>query len=150
MSREVPLVLSAVKSSIGHTEAAAGIAGLVQLVGSLTQGTRTAIMHLRDVNPHVSSMLSGVRSAECPRVGVSRELGSLGSAGTAGHCFGGASAFAFQGTNAHAMACSAPLACASGASSRHGVTLWQHDRCWYSVRLDLNSPRSWCSSNVSS
>ena len=103
--RSAPLVLSAVKSSIGHTEAAAGLAGAIQLMGCLAQRAHTSILHLRNLNHHVANMLSGDTQsalwADLPRESSLLACGESASVG-------GVSAFAFQGTNAHALLC-APL-----------------------------------------
>ena len=50
-----PLELVSNKSCFGHTEGAAGLTGLLLVVGSLQNASRPPIMHLRDVNPHVGA-----------------------------------------------------------------------------------------------
>ena len=98
-SRAYPVHMSAVKSNIGHTEAAAGMAGMVQLVGNLMNKSNSVITHLRDVNPHIVGMLS-MGQGKTGSLDLSRESSSLACGET---CIGGVSGFAFQGTNAHAL-----------------------------------------------
>ena len=46
-----PLVLGAVKSSIGHTEGAAGVMGLLKAVMVLQRQQAPPTLHLRKLNP---------------------------------------------------------------------------------------------------
>ena len=94
----VPLTLAASKSWVGHAEPAAGLAGLLFGQSMLAQQMAHPLMHLRGVNPYVASTLgeSGT-SALLPK-----QSGGLPSTlQTSAMC--GVSAFAFQGTNAHAL-----------------------------------------------
>ncbi|MET9588419.1 aminotransferase class III-fold pyridoxal phosphate-dependent enzyme [Streptomyces sp. NPDC006539] len=85
-----PCMVSSVKSNLGHTEAAAGMAGMIRLLLCLREGQVPATLHTRDLNPRLS--LAGTRlviaqqtqpwPAEQPRVGA-------------------VSSFGFGGTNAH-------------------------------------------------
>lgn len=53
-----PLLASAAKSKIGHTEAAAGVMGLIHAVGGLGAGRAPALMHLSRVNPFLEPLLA--------------------------------------------------------------------------------------------
>ena len=134
-ARTFPVHMSAVKSNIGHTEAAAGMAGMVQLTGALMNKSNTAITHLRHVNPHIVGMLSMGPRKDAGSLGIdlSRESSALSCPES---CVGGVSAFAFQGTNAHVVL---SHRCGSGDESdcvsRPNLSLWQHERCWYVCRL---------------
>ncbi len=49
-----PLLLGAVKSNIGHLEAAAGIAGLIKLIQTINKGKIPANLHFERPNPVIS------------------------------------------------------------------------------------------------
>ena len=115
-------MMSAIKSCIGHTEAAAGIAGMVQLAGMLMHSSASAVTHLRHVNPHVAGMLSGgVRGRDSVHVALPRSVGSFACAEPL--ALGEVASFAFQGTNAHALVGKATSVSGAGCLSRRGVTL---------------------------
>jgi acyl transferase domain-containing protein/acyl carrier protein len=94
------LWIGSVKANFGHTEAAAGIAGLMKVVLALRHGKIPAHLHFKVPNPHVSweDVAASVASAsfdwparEEPR-------------------FAGVSSFGISGTNAHAVLSDAPPA----------------------------------------
>ena len=128
-----PLALSAVKSCVGHSEAAAGLSGILQLFGPLLMGSHSPLLHLRDVNPLVANVLDtqaekGGKVVQLPR------YSSAQCADVASDVQGvyGVSGFAFQGTNAHAL-----LSPPSGSSlvsmnhqDRKPVSTWDGVRCW--------------------
>ena len=97
-----PLDLAASKSWVGHGEPAAGLVGVMFSHHALTQQLALPIMHLRSVNPYVAD---AVRANAVP-VRLPRQVGVLGRASPDAEDLGavyGVSAFAFQGTNAHAV-----------------------------------------------
>lgn len=55
----MPLELAAAKSSIAHTEPAAGAVGLAGIAARLRQTTASAFLHLRGLNPYVQSIAAG-------------------------------------------------------------------------------------------
>lgn len=91
-----PLVVGSVKTNIGHTEAAAGIAGLSKLVLSLRHGEIPAHLHLQELNPHIGGHPIEIptTSRPWPRPGHGR--------------LGGVSSFGLSGTNAHVIVGEAP------------------------------------------
>ena len=91
----VAITLSASKTYVGHTEPAAGIVGVMAAAATLAVPHAPAMLHLRDMNPHVRVVLSMGGACAClaPRAS---------SASPAAHTTG-VSSFAFQGTNAHAL-----------------------------------------------
>ncbi|MDJ0595861.1 MAG: AMP-binding protein [Pleurocapsa sp. MO_226.B13] len=93
-----PCWIGSVKTNIGHTEAAAGIAGLIKLVLSLEHDEIPPHLHLKQLNPYIElektpidipTQLQPWSSVEQPRLA-------------------GVSAFGFGGTNAHVILEEAP------------------------------------------
>ncbi|CEL93322.1 unnamed protein product, partial [Vitrella brassicaformis CCMP3155] len=50
-----PLVLGALKTSIGHLEGSAGISGLIKLILTLLHGVAPPNLHLNQLNPHIDT-----------------------------------------------------------------------------------------------
>ncbi|MBM3649609.1 MAG: polyketide synthase, partial [Alphaproteobacteria bacterium] len=95
--RSAPLLLGAVKTNIGHLEAAAGIAGLVKTVLALEAGRLPATLNQSRPNPRIAWDRLPVavvdRATEWPDVPVRRMA---------------VSSFGFSGTNAHVVLEAAP------------------------------------------
>src|SRR6185312_15365223 len=87
--RARPLSVGSVKTNIGHTEAAAGVAGLIKAILMLRHQTVPASLHFRQLNPHID--LHGV-PLEVPTTTQPAELSRIG-----------VSSFGFSGTNAHVI-----------------------------------------------
>lgn len=95
-SEQQPLTIASVKTNIGHTESAAGIAGLIKLVLSLQHQHIPAHLHLNELNPllgltdeferHAISIPRVLKPwqtiADKPRMAV---LSSFGFSGTNAH-----------------------------------------------------------------
>ena len=95
----------AAKSWVGHSEPAAGLMGLAQAHLALHHYMQLPILHLGHMNPHVASALQPAMMSgqfQVPRQQACMLAASSGSM----RC--GVSAFAFQGTNAHAIIEQAP------------------------------------------
>lgn len=90
--------IGAVKTNIGHLEAAAGIAGLIKVVLSLRHEAIPPNLHFETLNPHIS--LAGT-----PFV-IPTELRPWPSG--AERRYAGVSSFGFSGTNAHVVLEEAP------------------------------------------
>ena len=88
--RSRPLWVGSVKSNIGHTEAAAGVAGLIKAVLMLRHGSVPASLHFERLNPHIE--LAGVPIAVPTALQAAPDLACIG-----------VSSFGFSGTNAHAV-----------------------------------------------
>ena len=98
--QDAPLLIGAVKSNLGHLEAAAGIAGFIKTVLAVQRGQIPANQHFETPNPHIpfpSLRLKVVAEhTEWPQVGRAR--------------LAGVSSFGFGGTNAHVVVQQAPSA----------------------------------------
>lgn len=90
-----PLRIGAVKSNIGHLEAAAGVAGLIKTVLALRHGEIPGGLHLNTPNPRLGVERLPValcdRTATWPRRGDGRPRTA------------GVSSFGFSGTNVHVV-----------------------------------------------
>ncbi|WP_237384473.1 polyketide synthase [Sulfidibacter corallicola] len=91
--RGEPLVLGGVKSSIGHLEAAAGIAGLIKAILAVESGRIPPNQHFKKQNPRMDL-------ARIPAK-VATEVTPWPVAGS--RRFAGVSSFGFSGTNAHVI-----------------------------------------------
>ncbi|MFF9197506.1 type I polyketide synthase [Streptomyces sp. NPDC014779] len=90
---ERPLPAGSVKTNIGHTESAAGIAGLIKAVLIAHHGVIPASLHCRTENPVIAEEGLAVRV-------VTRNTALTPAAGTARI---GVSSFGISGTNAHVV-----------------------------------------------
>lgn len=95
--RAAPLLVGSVKANIGHTEAAAGIAGLIKSVLVVETGAVPPQAGFSELNPEIVDLE--------PAVDIPQTRIALPPAATR---HAGVSAFGFAGTNAHAILCSAP------------------------------------------
>ncbi len=93
-----PVALTAVKTNIGHLEAAAGIAGLIKILVCLENEAIPPTLHFNELNPHISlddTRLFIPTTTHPWPAGGDRRLA-------------GVSAFGFGGTNAHVVIEEAP------------------------------------------
>lgn len=105
-SDDEKIAIGSVKSNIGHTEAAAGVAGLIKTALCLRHATLVPSLHFETPNPHIPFDTLPLRvqqtTAAWPKVGRQRTAA--------------VSAFAFGGTNAHAVLQSAPELAPTGVA----------------------------------
>jgi acyl transferase domain-containing protein/aryl carrier-like protein len=95
-----PVRMGSVKSNIGHTEAAAGIASLIKTALCLKHRTLVPSLHFQTPNPHIPF-------ANLP-LQVQQTCESWPIDRPADRPLAGVSAFAFGGTNAHVVLQAAP------------------------------------------
>jgi acyl transferase domain-containing protein/SAM-dependent methyltransferase/acyl carrier protein len=94
-----PLIIGAVKTNIGHTEAAAGLAGVIKAALALQHRAVPPNLHFTKLNPHIDT---GALSFTIPTSLHAWE------SDTNGPRIAGVSSFGFSGTNAHVILAEAP------------------------------------------
>ena len=99
-ARSIPLAMAASKSWVGHAEPAAGLVGLLFACRAATLHQALSLMHLRTVNSYVASTLE---QSTAGTAALPKHAGPLPLATTTMEVLCGVSAFAFQGTNTHAL-----------------------------------------------
>jgi polyketide synthase 13 len=88
-----PLLLGSAKTNFGHTEAAAGVAGVIKVVSSMTEGVLPPTVNFAGPNPYIDFDRDHLEVVEDPR-----EWPEYSGAPLAG-----VSGFGFGGTNAHVV-----------------------------------------------
>lgn len=108
-SDEYPLLAGSAKTNLGHTEAAAGLAGLIKVVLALRHRHIPRHLHFTKINPNITLDGSKLAIANEARQWVP---------GATGRRFAGVSSFGFSGTNAHIILEEAPASPVCEADTR--------------------------------
>jgi acyl transferase domain-containing protein len=101
-----PLLLGSVKTNIGHTESAAGVAGLIKLVLMLRHGAIPPHLHLAELNPHIAAQGLPIAVPTAPTPWPAAGGGRVA----------GVSSFGLSGTNAHVVVGDAPATAPTSAA----------------------------------
>ncbi|QDZ18521.1 beta-ketoacyl synthase [Chloropicon primus] len=124
------LLLSGIKCTAGHAEAAAGLNGVIQAVGVATGASAAPFIHLRTLNPYLHNAFESENGVSfvAARQPIPIPCSTTAEEGAGAH---GVSAFAFQGTNAHVVL--RPVATrGSGTTARKSLDrLWRRKFFWY-------------------
>ena len=118
------LRLAAAKSRVGHAEPVAGLVGLIHAADMMHHSTVHAISHLTRLNPIVATLLESKHELHAV---PARQDGPAAARGVVT----GASAFAFQGTNAHALVSGNLRRMENKAGKVMENMVWQRRRHWF-------------------
>lgn len=105
-SRDPPLLIGSVKANIGHTESAAGVAGLIKIILCLQKRIIPKQIHFSELNPEVAAP----KSVLIPKMTLVLPSTDI--------LYAGVSSFGFTGTNSHIIISEPPKYNSGNAESR--------------------------------
>ena len=120
-----PLLVGSAKSNIGHTETAAGIAGVIKVILALRHERIPKSLHYRTPNPHIPWEQLNLRIVTEPvpwPPGERRRIADVSS-------------FGFVGTNAHVVIEEAPV---RRVSARTGASIPERGACVLALSARTN------------
>ena len=122
-----PLYLGAVKTQLGHLEAAAGIAGLIKVILMLQHQTRVKNLHFTQLNPEITLDDVHIKLTDTVEPWhVKPEQSRIA----------GVSAFGFSGTNAHVILEEAPIDLIE-RDMAISLPLFQREYYWFDSSKEL-------------
>ncbi len=122
-SAQSALMVGSVKTNFGHTEGAAGVAGLIKVALSLKHGAIPPSLHLNEYNPNIPwQELNLTIPRVLTKFAVDKEI------------IAGVSAFGITGTNAHAILAEAPKTDSPRSS--------EHSNLPYLLPLSAHTPEA--------
>lgn len=110
--RENPLPVGSIKTNLGHTEAAAGIAGLLKAVVMLENDTIAPNLHLEELNPYLAEYTDRLTVPTTSRPWPRPDSGRVAAV----------SSFGLSGTNAHVLVSDPPPREDVATSGAHPTT----------------------------
>jgi acyl transferase domain-containing protein/NADPH:quinone reductase-like Zn-dependent oxidoreductase len=113
-ARSGPLLLGSIKSNLGHSSAAAGVAGVIKVLMALRHETLPRTLHVDEPSPHVDWDRAEVRL-------LTEAAPWPADPGGARARRAGVSSFGVSGTNAHVLVEEPPAAAPAGDRSGPGL-----------------------------